>query len=202
MRVQLLRQSGFWPSVLGLAATVVLGGCGMAKDMAFGPEIKQIEIGSSSSGTLERKEDRRLHVDSTYKLKKVTTYVSARTGRVVRRDEQWDFQNTYSWRETSSGTTDVWELVTTNLPGPTEAIVRVNGRGFTPIVTIFEDASPRLLAFKDGFRVDLIDGSDREAAGVIILDPKHTYLVTVQAAGDPVHADYGVALIPYASATQ
>jgi hypothetical protein len=202
MRVNLLGQSGFWPSVLGLAATAVLGGCGMAKDMAFGPEVQRIKIGSSSSGTLERHEDRHLHVDSTYKLKKITTYVSARTREVVRRDEQWDFQNTYSWRDTASGTTDVWELVTTDLPGPTEAIVRVRGRGFTPIVTIFQDVSPRLLTFKDGFRVDLIDGSEREAAGAIILDPKHTYLVTVQAADDPVHADYGVALVPYSASTR
>lgn len=202
MRVTLLRQTGFWPSVLGFVAIVGLGGCSMAKDMVFGPEIQQIEIGSSSSGTLERHEDRHLHVDSTYKLKKITNYVSARTGKIIRSDETWDFQNTYSWRESASGTTDVWELVTAGLPGPTEVVVKVRGRGFTPIATLFQDASPRLLTFKDGLRVDLIDGSDREAAGVIVLDPAHTYLMTVQAAGEPVHADYGVALIPYSPSAQ
>lgn len=190
-----------WTAALGNLQCIIilmtLGGCGMAKDLVLGPEIQQIEIGSSSSGTLEMKEDRHLHVDSTYKLKKVTLYVSSRTGRVVDRDEQWNFQNSYSWRETVSGTTDVWELLTSNVPGPVEAILRVRGRGFTPIVTVFQDVSPRLLSFNDGFRVDLTDGSDREVSGVIILDPAHTYLLTVQAAGDPVHADYGVSLAPY-----
>lgn len=116
----------------------------------FGPEIQQIEVGSSSSGTLERHEDRHVHVDSTYKLKKITNYVSARTGKIIRSDETWDFQNTYSWRESALGTTDVWELVTAGLPGPTEVVVKVRGRGFTPIATLFRDASPRLLTFKDG----------------------------------------------------
>lgn len=197
MRGGLFERAGIRPVMLGGLLTILLGGCSMAKDMVLGPEIQQIEVGSSSSGTLERHEDRHLHVDSTYKLKKITNYVSARTGKVVRSDETWDFQNSYSWRETVSGSTDVWELLSTNLPGPTEVIVRVRGRGFTPIVTIFRDASPRLLTFRDGLRIDLLDGSDREAAGVILLDPAHTYLVTVQAAGDPIHADYGVALLPY-----
>lgn len=164
----------------------------------FEPDVLEIEVGSSSTSTLEVKQSRRLTV-STYNLPpKTTEWVSVEkdgTRHVTERLVQNPIANTYSTRIEYSGSTDIWKITDEDAGAPVNVVLRVRGMGFVPRVSVFMDVeSPGKLNPEKGFSVPQSDFAENEVIAIMTFDPNKKTFVTVQS-DEPTHADYRISVI-------
>lgn len=164
----------------------------------FGPDVKEVEVGSSSSGTLEVKKSRRFSVKTRNLPPKTTEWVSIEkngTRRVTNRLVQNPIANTYSSEITSQGTLDVWQITGEDVTEPVNVVIRIRGKGFLPVTAVFIDVeSAGDLDPEKGVRIPESDFADNETIGILTYDPKKKYFITVQS-DEPTHADYRVSVI-------
>lgn len=194
--------------VLGLMLTY-LAGCESIVNTIQGEPIREIYPGQVIAGQLSVNKHSRLKVSTVKKLGSPSTiyrtdstttvgqrFITTKTTTTATTVRNETFDNTYSMSETVTGVTEVWKVNVMFLSGPTEVTLQVQGDRFTPQAILFEDVPEHQAASgsKPGMLVPVYSQMDQLVAGVYKMDPKKTYYLAVQAAGEPVAASYLVGL--------
>lgn len=194
--------------VLGLMLTY-LAGCESIVNTIQGEPIREIYPGQVIAGQLSVNKHSRLKVSTVKKLGSPSTiyrtdstttvgqrFITTKTTTTATTVRNETFDNTYSMSETVTGVTEVWKVNVMFLSGPTEVTLQVQGDRFTPQAILFEDVTEYQAASgsKPGMLVPVYSQMDQLVAGVYKVDPKKTYYLAVQTAGEPVAASYLVGL--------
>lgn len=188
------------PHRILLAAWLALSFGSQAPALAgwFEPDVLEIEVGSSSTSTLEVKQSRRLTVTTHNLPPKTTEWVRVEqdgTRHVTERLVQNPIANTYSTLIEYRGSTDIWKITDEDASAPVNVVLRVRGMGFLPRVAVFMDVeSPGQLDPDKGFSVPQSDFAENEVIAIMTFDPGKKAFITVQS-DEPTHADYRISVI-------
>ena len=179
-------------------ATFALAVPALARAALFGPDVSDVELGSSTTGVLDPQSSRRLNVQTTLRTREVR-WVDAR-GRVRDTSTETLVDNKYDWRETVERSTDIWRVTAEDLDGPAWAVLRVRSPNADElIVSLFPGAaSASSLDPALGIEVMPSDDSAEEWLALFRLDPRQKTFVTVQAR-QAHRIAYRIAVLPAGS---
>ncbi|MDP1692540.1 MAG: hypothetical protein Q8L49_11430 [Burkholderiaceae bacterium] len=184
--------------VIALACAPALGFARPAGAALFGPDVLEVEVGSSSSGMLDSETTRSLNVQ--------TQLVGVRTTRWVDRDgrvnadmgslTQHLYENKYNWKTTVRGLTDIWQITAEDLKKPQRLVLRVRSQGVPLSVALFIGvSSPGSLDPEKGIEVPPSEDSASEWLGLFDFDPALKHFVTIQAR-EVARVPYRIAVLP------
>jgi hypothetical protein len=184
--------------VLGLPAVVLAAGPVGAG--LFGPDVREVEVGSSSSGVLDVATSRRLNVRTRQVGVKTTTWID-RNGRVdptMGSLTQHLYENKYDWQTSVQRITDIWQITAEDLKEPGLMVLRVRGATSRPLASLFIGAdSPGALDPEKGIELPPSEDSAQERLALFRFDPALRHFVTVQAE-DAERMPYRITVLPAA----
>jgi len=170
------------PLLLGLPAAALLG-VGPAVAALFGPDVREIEVGSSSSGVLDVSTSRRLKVSTKLVATKTTVWVDSK-GRVdpnMGSLTQHLYENKYDWQTSVQRSTDIWQITAEDVKEPGLMVLRVRGTDTRPLAALFVGIdSPGSLDPDKGIELPPSEDSANECLALFRFDPAVRHFVTVQ----------------------
>jgi hypothetical protein len=161
----------------------------------FDPDVRDVEIGSSSNGVLDPKTSRRLRVRSKLRTRDIR-WVDP-NGRVVDTSTQTLVENNYAWDESVASSTDIWQVTAEDLKAPTRMVLRVRAlQEHALAVSLFAGArSARDLDPEIGVFVRASEDASNEWLALFEYDPGVKTFVTVQAQASE-RVPYRIAVLP------
>jgi hypothetical protein len=184
--------------VLGLPAGLLAGRPAAAG--LFGPDVREVEVGSSSSGVLDVATSRRLNVRTRQVGVKTTVWVD-RHGRVdptMGSLTQNLYENKYDWQTSVQRITDIWQITAEDIKEPGLMVLRVRGSTSRPLASLFIGAdSPGALDPEKGIELPPSEDSSQERLALFRFDPALRHFVTVQAE-DAERMPYRITVLPAA----
>lgn len=167
----------------------------------FGPDVRELEVGSSSSGVIDPKTSRRLSVQTKLVGIKTTVWVdrNGRTDPNMGSLTQNLYENKYDWQTKTLGATDTWLLTAEDLKQPTLMVLRVRSNNNLPLaVALFPGArSAGDLDPDIGVSVPPSEDASHEWLALFKFDPAVKTFVTVQAQ-ETERVPYRIAVLPAA----
>jgi hypothetical protein len=161
----------------------------------FGPDVRDIEVGSSSNGVIDPKTSKRLRVRSKLRTRDIRWVDS--NGRVVDTSTQTLVENNYNWDESVHTTTDVWQVTAEDLKSPARMVLRVRAlQDHALVVSLFAGArSASDLDPEIGVLVRRSADASNEWLALFEYDPGAKTFVTVQAQ-EAERVPYRIAVLP------
>jgi hypothetical protein len=174
------------------AATALPLGAGAS---LFGPDVRDVEVGSSSNGVLDPKTSSRLRVRSKMRTRDVR-WVDSR-GRVVDTSTDVLVENNYAWDDAVHSSTDIWQVTAEDLKAPERMVLRVRAlQDHRLVVSLFAGArSAGDLDPEIGVLVRPSEDASNEWLALFALDPQAKTFVTVQAQ-ESERVPYRIAVLP------
>jgi hypothetical protein len=177
--------------VLPTAAALPL----LARAGLFDPDVRDVEVGSSSNGVIDPKTSRRLRVRSKLRTRDIRWVDSQ--GRVVDTSSQTLVENNYAWDESVASNTDVWQVTAEDLKAPARMVLRVRAlQDHRLMVSLFAGArSAGDLDPEIGVFVRPSEDASNEWLALFEYDPRVKTFVTVQAQ-ESERVPYRIAVLP------
>lgn len=165
----------------------------------FGPDVSEVEVGSSTTGVIDPQTSKRLSVQ--------TKLVGIRTTRWVDKNGRTDpnmgsltqhlYENKYDWQTRVNASTDVWLITAEDVKEPALMVLRVRStQNFPLAVALFPGAhSAGSLDPEIGIQVPPSDDASNEWLALFRFDPAVKNFVTVQAQ-ETERVPYRIAVLP------
>jgi hypothetical protein len=183
---------------LALNAALALGLCRPAQAALFEPDVRDIEVGSSSTGVLDVSSSRRLNVQTRLVAVKTTTWVdrNGRTNPDMTSLTQHIYENKYNWQTNVQRLTDIWQITAEDVKRTERMVLRVRSQGVPLAVSLFFGApSAGRLDPERGVEVPPSEDADAEWLGLFDFDPALKHFVTIQAL-EAERVPYRIAVLP------
>lgn len=164
----------------------------------FGPDVREVEVGSSSSGVLDIKTSRSLRIQTQQVGIKTTRWVdrNGRTDPTMGSLTQNLYENKYNWQTSVQRSTDIWRITAEDLKEPTLMVLRVRGIDSRPLAALFIGVdSASSLDPEKGVEVPPSEDSDTECLALFRFDPAIKHFVAVQSRIDERVA-YRIVVLP------
>jgi hypothetical protein len=171
---------------------------GPATAALFGPDVREIEVGSSSSGVLDIQTSRRLTVRTRLVGIKTTRWIdrNGRTDPTMGSMTQNLYENKYDWQSSVQRSTDIWQITAEDLKEPGLMVLRVRATSMRPIAALFVGVnSPSSLDPEKGIELPPSEDSANECLALFRFDPALKHFVTVQADSDD-RVPYRITVLP------